>query len=93
MAGDTKESVKFHSACVTLHGPDSDSVYPIRQAVSYAVDTGARYAFIITDAELVVLRVTSMHTGSGIATTRPQRLAQPVQFGHALHLSTGTVIS
>ena len=93
MAGDTKESVKFHSARVTLHGPDSDSAYPVRQAVSYAVDAGARYTFIITDAELVVLRVTSMHTGSGIAATRPRRPPQPVQFGHASHPSTGTAIS
>ncbi len=88
MAGDTKLRPKFESSQVKVMavGSDAQIGYPIRQVVSYCTHSNFRYTFIITDRELVAIRVTITPTGSGIALDRPRR----ENLGHAPHHSAGT---
>lgn len=42
----------------------------VRQIVHYCINSGSRYGFIITDEELVVLRIRTELTGDGLTLTR-----------------------
>lgn len=90
MAGDSKESVKFHSQEVTRLGSTGEWAYPVRQVVSYATTAYVRQGFIVTDAEIVVIRVTNVPTGTSFAETREHR---NTGHGHASRPSVGTTIS
>lgn len=62
LPGDTKLSQKWSSAVIEKAGGKIDKmsindVKPLNQIYSYLINNGTRYGFIITDAELFVVRV------------------------------------
>ena len=66
LPGDTKVSTKWSSAMIKTEEPqfsreDIDWMRPLRQIYSYCLRNETRYGYIITDAELVVLRVRLDH--------------------------------
>lgn len=89
MPGDSKLSIKWKSSF--YDDPENSSYWkdPVRQTVQYCIQSHSRYGFIITDGELVVLRIRTEHTGTGLADKRTRR-GQP---GHSYHASTSTDIS
>ena len=62
LPGDTKLSYKWSSADITLgptkiHPKNADWLRPLTQVFSYCVRSDSRYGYLITDKELVVLRI------------------------------------
>ncbi|EHK20574.1 uncharacterized protein TRIVIDRAFT_223891 [Trichoderma virens Gv29-8] len=49
---------------------------PVSQVSSYALDSGCRYGFIITDLQLIVLRFSREPIGQGLALSRSRRQPQ-----------------
>ncbi|KAK4154006.1 hypothetical protein C8A00DRAFT_14844, partial [Chaetomidium leptoderma] len=69
--GDTKVSKKW---LPTLKRDNlAQWALPIRQVFSYSRDLKVRYGFIITDADLVVLRFRRFEIGPGSSQSRPMR--------------------
>jgi hypothetical protein len=63
---------------------------PVRQILHYVSQLNLRYGWLVTDMELIVLRVSVEFTGPGQAINRPTR--QP-PMGHDRTTSAGTEIS
>ncbi|OAA61224.1 hypothetical protein SPI_05248 [Niveomyces insectorum RCEF 264] len=76
MPGDTKPSSKWHSNFYTSSPPQWEN--PVRQVVTYCIGARSRYGFILTDEELVVLRIRTEPTGAGLAAGRSRRAQQTV---------------
>ncbi|RSL58986.1 hypothetical protein CEP54_007509 [Fusarium duplospermum] len=93
LPGDSKLSNKWHSSWYGSSDPTIQEAWkdPVRQILHYSDKTDRRYGFLITDAELVVMRITQMPTSTGIASTRSPR-EQPSQ-GHSYSISSSTDIS
>ncbi|KAK0702712.1 hypothetical protein B0H67DRAFT_558327 [Lasiosphaeris hirsuta] len=91
LPGDTKLAMKWRSSMykTAAHYAWKD---PVRQILYYMKEVGVRYGWLITDAELVVLRVSVELTGPGQAIDRPKR--QPCStLGHSRMSSTETDVS
>lgn len=89
MPGDSKLSNKWHSSFrqeATKFTTWSD---PVRQILTYCIQSGSRYGFIITDKELVVIRIRTEPTGSGLGASKPSR-QQPQ---HSYNTSASTDMS
>ncbi|SPQ18171.1 59cbd2bc-236a-4f44-bea9-fbf7a29eed27 [Thermothielavioides terrestris] len=96
LPGDSKLSNKWHSSWCQrsdLH-PGYLQVWkdPVRQILSYCRHNRCRYGFLITDAELVVMRVTPMPTAESSVTTRQASQAEALA-AHYRHISTSTTMS
>ncbi|AEO70358.1 uncharacterized protein THITE_2121688 [Thermothielavioides terrestris NRRL 8126] len=96
LPGDSKLSNKWHSSWYQrsdLH-PGYLQVWkdPVRQILSYCRHNRCRYGFLITDAELVVMRVTPMPTAESSVTTRQASQAEALA-AHYRHISTSTTMS
>lgn len=50
---------------------------PVHQCVHYCFLSRTRYGFLITDKQLVILRVREEEVGPGLANSRPRRVQQP----------------
>jgi hypothetical protein len=90
LPGDSKLSNKWQSSWHSNPDPSTRKAWsqPIRQILHYCKLSHCRYGFLITDAELVVLRVTPQPTGEGLAPTKPLR--EPTGPGHSYHFSEST---
>ncbi|KPM34267.1 hypothetical protein AK830_g12308 [Neonectria ditissima] len=89
MPGDSKLSNKWHS---TFYQPGANHAYwrdPVHQIAQYCITANSRYGFIITDSELVAIRIRTEPTGEGLAADRSRR-QQPQ---HSHHASTSTDVS
>jgi len=95
MPGDSKLSNKWKSSYYTDPRGRAHWKDPVRQILQYCIQSASRYGFIITDEELVVVRVGIVLTGTGIAATRDRRTQQPQrqQSGHSRYASTSTQVS
>ncbi|KAK5999027.1 hypothetical protein PT974_01414 [Cladobotryum mycophilum] len=73
LPGDTKLDSKWWPSMI--HDPDNFEEWQkvMHQAVSYMIKEENRYGFIITDANMVVLRLTRRPVENGIAAGRPRR--------------------
>ncbi|RSL47983.1 hypothetical protein CEP53_009709 [Fusarium sp. AF-6] len=93
LPGDSKLSNKWHSSWYESSEPTTQEAWkdPVRQILYYSDKTDRRYGSLITDVELVVMRITQMPTSTGIAPTRSPR-EQPSQ-GHSYNISSSTDIS
>lgn len=72
LPGDTKLSIKWRSSMrgTDAHYPWKD---PVRQILYYMDGLRVCYGWLITDAELVVLRASAQLTGLGQAVDQPRR--------------------
>ena len=95
MPGDTKLSTKWHSSWRQRQDLSPISItiweYPVRQILEYCTQEYRRYGFIITDAELVVMRITPRGTAAGSAIARESR--QPQVVTHNRNVSATSTIS
>ncbi|KAG5294040.1 hypothetical protein I7I50_04640 [Histoplasma capsulatum G186AR] len=76
--GDTKVSGKWNTDQQHDHSKQEEFYKPLRQVVHYARLFNTRYAYIISDKELVCIRRTlSEYEGVSLAADRPARTSQP----------------
>ncbi|OJD20145.1 hypothetical protein ACJ73_08522 [Blastomyces percursus] len=76
--GDTKVSGKWNTDQQHDHSKQEEFYKPLRQVVHYAKLFNTRYAYIISDKELVCIRRTlSEYEGASLAAGRPARISQP----------------
>ncbi|OAR05855.1 hypothetical protein LLEC1_06539 [Akanthomyces lecanii] len=73
LPGDTKISSKWTSEIETDFPLALEWEKVVRQVVTYMAAWSVRYGFIVTDAEVVVLRIIRQHTTSGLASSRLRR--------------------
>ena len=71
MPGDTKLNNKWHPDLIISNFKEWK--LPVSQISGYMTDTGVRYGFLISDAYLVVFRISISPTGPGLASTRQPR--------------------
>lgn len=73
--GDTKLSTKFFPDLInsSLDGHRKEWGKVLRQVTYYMAKFSSRYGFIITDAHLVVLRITRLRTDAGLGPGRAHR--------------------
>ena len=83
LCGETKLSTVFKMRNV-LDAPKKESLHrPVEQCLYYCIDKGTRYGFIVTDEEVVVLRIGEEILGDGIASQRPRRPVPPQRYSYA----------
>jgi len=92
LPGDTKVAIKWQSS---MHKTAAHYAWkdPVRQILYYMTEVKVRYGWLITDAELVVLRVSLELTGSGQAADRPKRELGSAALGHSRMSSSETDLS
>ncbi len=90
LPGDTKLSAKWRS---DMYGTTAHAIWkdPVRQILHYITELKMRYGWLITDAELVVFRVSVDYTGPGQTADRPPRQQPPAS--HGRRTSTDTDVS
>jgi len=71
--GDTKVSSKWTSAMADSRHYFTEWQKVVSQVLSYMAQWSVRYGFIVTDAEVVVLRAARQYVAAGIAAARPVR--------------------
>lgn len=74
LPGDSKLSTKWHSSLYLMR-EHKIWEHPVNQVASYSISAPSRYGFIITDQELVVLRLHTEPPGNGLAANRYTRQA------------------
>ncbi|KAF5026129.1 hypothetical protein F66182_1777 [Fusarium sp. NRRL 66182] len=79
LPGDTKLFAKWRPDMIQSQIPGERRQWslPLSQVGTYAVESGSRYGFIITDQSLVVLRFTKERIGEGLTSSRPSRGIEP----------------
>ena len=66
----------------TLDSPVNALDAPIEQCVHYCITKDTRFGFIITDDELVVIRIRQEDMEAGIANQRPRRAIQTARYSY-----------
>lgn len=89
LPGDTKLDSKWQPGIIDTRDY-SEWQKVVAQVATYMASHFSRYGFIITDAVLVVLRLTRCEVGPGLAADRPRRVAAA---GHARHSSDVSMAS
>ncbi|KAF5619783.1 hypothetical protein F52700_11611 [Fusarium sp. NRRL 52700] len=92
LPGDTKLDTKWAPWMSEDEGSFNEWQTVLAQELTYMARYRTRYGFIITDANLVVLRITRELIGAGLAQTRPRREAA-AYVGHQRHSSDITMCS
>jgi hypothetical protein len=77
--GETKLSTVFEMER-TINSTDKRFDTPIEQCLHYCIINKTRHGFMITDKELVVLRIRQEEPQEGIASQRPRRNVQPAHY-------------
>jgi hypothetical protein len=87
--GETKLSTVFEME-KTINSEIKEFDTPIEQCLHYCINHGTRHGFMITDKELVVLRVRQEEVKEGIASQRPRRDIPPVHYSFGSSLASST---
>ncbi|KAF5974096.1 hypothetical protein FBULB1_7928 [Fusarium bulbicola] len=90
LPGDTKLDAKWSPWMFEDMGSFNEWQKVVAQELTYMARYRTRYGFIITDANLVVLRITRELLGAGLAQARPRREAA-VFVSHQRHSSDTTM--
>ncbi|KAG5801693.1 hypothetical protein H9Q74_009187 [Fusarium xylarioides] len=90
LPGDTKLDAKWSPWMSEDMGSFNEWQKVLAQELTYMARYRTRYGFIITDANLVVLRITRELIGAGLAQTCPRR-EPAVSVGHQRHSSDVTM--
>ncbi|KAL7794235.1 hypothetical protein V8C37DRAFT_401536 [Trichoderma ceciliae] len=75
LPGDTKVDAKWWPSMIGEAKNLCEWQKVMSQILAYMIFEQNRYGFILTDANLVVLRITRRHIGGGLAASRPRRVA------------------
>jgi hypothetical protein len=79
ICGETKLSTVF-SMQNTIQSPDRHLDTPVEQCLYYCIKKDVRYGFMITDKELVILRIRQENMEAGTASERPRRTIPPPRY-------------
>jgi hypothetical protein len=81
LCGETKLSTVFFMQN-TLDAVDHGLDTPVEQCLSYCIRKGTRFGFMISDREMVALRIRAEAIGDGIASQRSRRVIPPARYSY-----------